>query len=129
MGSQNSSFPFGWTSFGDAKWALSEILGRTGEWFVDRGDFFVVPRGEALPDAPVILSSDTGMIHSPEPGEAGKLHVRSIMRPDIRIGRKVRVVGPQYEGVYRAEVVTHVVNNRGGSAITDVLLSVGPGAF
>jgi hypothetical protein len=129
IGSQYSTFPFGWTSFGDAKWALTQVLGNTAEWFVDRGEFYVVARGTALPDVPAIVSVDTGMIYSPEPAEFGKIRVRSIMRPDIRIGRKVRVVGPYYEGVYRAEVVTHNANNRGGTATTDVLLSAAPGAF
>lgn len=129
IGSQNSTLPFGWTSFGDAKWAMTQFLGDTAEWFVDRGEFYVVAKGAALPDVPVIVSVDTGMIYSPDPVEGGKLRVRSIMRPDIRIGRKVRVVGPYYEGVYRAEVVTHNANNRGGMATTDVLLSTAPGAF
>lgn len=129
LGAQDSTFPFGWTAFGDAKWAMTQVLGNMAEWFVDRGEFYVVAKGEALPDVPVIISVDTGMIYSPVPAEYGKIRVRSIMRPDIRIGRKVRVVGPYYEGVYRAEVVTHNANNRGGTATTDVLLSAAPGAF
>jgi len=129
IGAQNSTLPFGWSSFGDAKWAMTQFLGEMAEWFVDRGEFYVVAKGAALPDVPVIVSVDTGMIYSPEPVEGGKLRVLSIMRPDIRIGRKVRVVGPYYEGVYRAEVVTHSGNNRGGMATTDVLLSTAPGVF
>lgn len=130
VGPGKATFPFGFTCFGESKNLLSNLIHPYGgEWFVDRGECYFVMRGQALPDAPIIVSPDSGLLASPDPVENGKLRLRSVLRPDVRIGRKVAVQSSSYEGTYRVEVVTHAINNRVGQSITDMLLSPGVDPF
>ena len=124
VGPGQTTFPFGFTTLGESKWLLSTLIKDfDGEWFVDRGECYIVRKGEALPDPPLTVSFEQGMISTPEPLDGGKFRVRSMLRPDIRLGRKVAVVRANFEGTYRVERLAHAVNNRGGAAITDMILS------
>lgn len=116
-------FPDGFHAFGDAKWILNELLHPLGaEWFVDRGEFYVVKKGVALPDDPVVIDYAGGLFATPEPVEGDGIRIRSIFRPDIRIGRLVSVQGVDYSGTYRVDHLAHAVNNRVGDAVTDAIL-------
>lgn len=124
VGPGQTTFPFGFTTLGESKWLLSTLIKDfDGEWFVDRGECYIVRKGEALPDPPLTVSFEQGMINQPEPLEGGKVRVRSMLRPDIRLGRKVAVVRANFEGTYRVERLSHAMNNRVGVAITDMILS------
>jgi hypothetical protein len=102
---------------------MSEILSPFRiEWFVDRGEMYVVRKGETLAEEPVTLDFDSGLLSTPEIIEANALRVRSTLRPDIRICRRVTVSGVEFSGTYRSEVVTHNLNNRLGGAITEAIL-------
>ena len=119
-----TTFPFGWTAFGDAKFMMSEVLTPFNiEWFVDRGEMFVVRKNEALPQEPATVDFASGLLTTPEPIEQNRLRIRTILRPDIRICRRVIVSGVEFAGTYRSEVVTHSATNRLGGAITEVILS------
>lgn len=125
IGPGRTSFPMGYTVFGESKWLLNQLLHPFGaEWFVDRGEFYVVKRGHALPDEPATTSYSEGLIARPEPVEGGKLRIRSLMRPDIRLGRLVTIKGVDYSGTYRVETVMHAANNRHGSAVTEALVAL-----
>lgn len=130
VGPGQTTFEFGFTTLGDSKWLLSTLIKDFhGEWFVDRGECYIVRKGEALPEPPVTVSFEQGLINQPEPIEGGKLRVRSMLRPDVRLCRKVTIERANFAGTYRVERVAHAMNNRGGSAITDMILSPGEGAF
>lgn len=130
VGPGQTSFTFGFTTLGESKWLLSSLIKDfNGEWFVDRGQAYIVKKGEPLPDPAVSVSFDQGLMHQPEPLEGGKVRIRSMFRPDIRIGRKVAVLRANFEGTYRAEVVSHRMNNRVGEAVTEVILSTKEASF
>lgn len=123
IGRGNTVFPYGFTTFGDARWIVTNMLDPFGaEWFVDRGQFFVVRKGHALPEPAVVVDFFAGLLHQPEPIEGNGVRIRSMYRPDIRIGRLVQVSDVDYDGVYRAETVMHRMNNRFGEAITEAIL-------
>lgn len=125
IGRGNATFPYGYTAFGDSRWIVSNMLEPFGaEWFVDRGQFFVVRKGHTLPEPAAFLTPESGLMTHPEPTEDGSIRVRSMFRPDIRIGRKVRVSGVDFDGDYRVETVQHRMNNRYGQAVTEAFLSV-----
>lgn len=121
---------FDFVAFGDCKWLLSSFIKDfSAEWFIDRGELYIVRKGEALPETPVTVSFEQGLINQPEPIEGGQLRVRSMLRPDVRLGRKVTIERANFAGTYRVERVAHAMNNRGGSAITDMILSPGTGLY
>jgi hypothetical protein len=123
IGRGNTVFKYGITLSGDARWAVSNMLEPFGaEWFVDRGQFFVVRKGHALPEPAVTVDFFSGLMHTPEPIENGGVRIRSMFRSDIRIGRPIIVSGVDYEGEYRADNVMHRMNNRYGEAITEAIL-------
>lgn len=123
IGRGNVTFPYGITLNGDARWAVSNMLEPFGaEWFVDRGQFFVVRKGHALPEPAPTVDFASGLLHHPEPIESGGVRIRSMYRADIRVGRGVIVSGVDYDGEYRAETVSHRMNNRYGEAITEAFL-------
>jgi hypothetical protein len=123
IGRGNTTFAYGVTAFGDARWFVSNMLEPFGaEWFVDRGQFFVVRKGHALPEPAVTTDFASGLLHTPEPIEDGGVRIRSMFRSDIRIGRPIIVSGVDYEGEYRADSVMHRMNNRYGEAITEAIL-------
>lgn len=123
IGRGNTTFAYGVTAFGDARFFVSNMLEPFGaEWFVDRGQFFVVRRGHALPEPAVTVDFFSGLMHTPEPIENGGVRIRSMYRSDIRIGRPVIVSGVDFEGEYRADNVMHRMNNRHGEAITEAIL-------
>jgi hypothetical protein len=103
---------------------MSEVLTPFNiEWFVDRGEMFVVRKGEALAEEPTSVDFGSGLLATPEPIEANRLRLRCLLRPDIRIARRGTVSGVEFSGTYRSEVVSHMANNRTGSATTEVILS------
>lgn len=118
-----TTFPDGFTASGQASWMVSNILEPFGaEWFVDRGQFFLVKRGHALPEPAVTVDFFSGLLHQPEPLESGGVRIRSMFRSDIRIGRLVQVSDVDYDGLYRCDVVSHRMNNRRGEAMTEAIL-------
>lgn len=125
IGQGNTTFPYGFTAFGDAKWIVTNMLEPFGaEWFVDRGQFFVVRRGHALAEPAVFVDFASGLMNTPEPIENGGIRIRSMFRSDIRIGRLVSVTGVDYDGLYRADMVMHRINNRYGEAYTEAMLAL-----
>ena len=124
IGRGQTTFDYGFTAFGDSRWLLTAMLEPFGaEWFVDRGQFFVVRKGHALPEPAVVVDYSSGLRNHPEPTESGSVRIRSMFRSDIRIGRLVSVEGVDYAGVYRAETVMHRMNNRTGEAVTEAFLA------
>ncbi len=123
IGRGNTTFPYGFKAFGDVRWIVSNMLEPFGaEWFVDRGQFFVVKKGHALPEPAIVVDFFSGLKHQPEPIEGNGVRIRSVYRSDMRIGRLVQVSDVDYDGVYRAETVMHRMNNRYGEAITEAIL-------
>lgn len=124
IGRGNTTFPYGFTTFGQASNLLTAMLTPFGaEWFVDRGQFFVVRKGHALPEPAVTVDFFSGLMHTPEPIENGGIRIRSMFRSDIRIGRSIIVSGVEYDGEYRVESVSHHMNNRYGQAVTEAFLA------
>ncbi len=125
VGRGNTIFPYGFTMLGQASDILTNIFTPLGaEWFIDRGQFFVVRKGHALPEPAARVDFFSGLLHTPEPLEGGAVRIRSMFRADLRVGRLVSVEGVDYDGVYRANTVTHRMNNRYGEAITECYLAV-----
>lgn len=112
MGAEQSSFPNGYVTAGNPQQMLTAILRTTkAEWFVDRGTFYVVAKGESLPGRPACVDIQSGLIGKPKPLEDGGVGINMVMRKDVRVGRDVELSSTQLSGLYRCEVVDHRINN------------------
>lgn len=115
MGRGVKTLPLGLTAVGKAKDYITNILNLSqAQWFVDQGMVYIVPGGEPLNQPELLLSPDTGMVGRPMAIEGGGVMARSMIRTDIRIGRKVRVDSSTVQGVYRCDVIQSRGNNRRG---------------
>lgn len=122
-----SVLPRGYVAVGNSKVVLDQLLQHSGaEWFVDRGVIYIVRKGQPIdPDQePVVVEQDVlgGMRNTPTPVDERGILIVSDFRKDIRIGRLIETRSRQLSGVWRADVVDHQVDNRGGNWITRAIL-------
>lgn len=121
-----SNFPNGFITIGNPQLILRKILTSSGaEWFVDRGTFYIVRKGEALPGRSAEVDIQTGLSSRPKPLPDGGVGITTRFRKDIRVGRKVALESTQLSGDYRCEVVTHNINNYLGEWTTSAILRRG----
>lgn len=112
-----SELPSGYTVMGDSEFMLTQLLIESGaEWWVDRGEFWIVEKGEALEGAPIRVAQgrEGGLRYDPQPQEGGALLLDSWFRGDARVGRSAIVEAGAYSGLYRIETVTHRGSNLRG---------------
>ncbi len=103
---------------------LNQIFQLTGaEWWVDRGKFFVVRKGQPLPDAATRLEVGRGGLRSrPRQLDKGAVAIEADFVRGLRVGRRVEVAVDRDVSIYRTDQVNHVVNNREGGWSTAALL-------
>ena len=112
-----SELPTGFTVMGDSEVMLTSLLIESGaEWWVDRGAFWIVPKGQPLDGIPIRVAQgrEGGLRYDPQPQEGGAVLLNSWYRGDARVGRAARVEARVLSGLYRIETVTHRGSNRRG---------------
>jgi hypothetical protein len=119
------TFPGGVDLLGQSKQLLDEMFNlSTGEWFIDRMQFYVTKKNEPLPEEPVVVSSESGLRAAPQIPAKNIMQIMTFPRPDIRPGREVTIRGTEkFDGQYRSEQVIHAGSNRTGELGTRVILS------
>lgn len=95
---------------------LTELFTLTNaEWWVDRGLFYVVRRGQPLVDRTLVLRNEPGGLRSrPEQLDASAIAITADFVRALRVGRKVVVDYDGRQTEYRADQVGHGLNNREG---------------
>lgn len=109
---------------------LTEIFTLSNaEWWVDRGQFYIVRRAQPLVDRALLLTNEQGGLRSPpEQLDKAAIAIASDFRRGLRIGRKVVI---QLDGVrteYRADQVDHRLHTREGDFGSAALLRLIPKA-
>lgn len=122
-----SLLPRGYVVVGNSNAVLDQLLQHSGaEWFIDRGVFYVVRKGQPIDvnQTPVVVEEDTlgGLRETPTPIDERGIKIVSDFRKDIRVGRLIETRARQLSGVWRADVVDHQVDNRGGNWLTRAIL-------
>lgn len=107
-GVPSGTYAEGITVTGRSADVLSALLRREGvKWSIQDGELTILARGESTPETVPLISPETGLVGSPEAGE-DTLELTALLTPEIRPGRRFRLVARDYDGVYRAERVRHV---------------------
>ncbi|MCH8886844.1 MAG: hypothetical protein IIC13_09670 [SAR324 cluster bacterium] len=112
-----SELPQGFTVWGDSERMLTSLLIESGaEWWVDRGAFWITPKGHPLDGEPIRVAEgrEGGLRSEPQPQEGGAVLLDSWYRGDARVGRAVNVEARVLSGLYRIETVTHRGSNLRG---------------
>lgn len=105
---------------------LTEIFTLSGaEWWVDRGQFYIVRKGHPLVDKTLILNNEQGGLRArPEQLDKGAVAIASDFRRGLRIGRKVVVELAGVRTEYRADQVNHSLNNYAGDFASFAVLRI-----
>jgi len=114
LGRKLSEYANGDALFGRAREVMDRLCKAGGlEWRVQDGVLEVSQEGQPFQSQAVLLSSDTGLIGSPEPGEKGALRVVSLIQPGLKPGRKVQVRSAAVDGFYRVSKVSYSGDTHG----------------
>lgn len=115
----------GITTSGDAVAQLDRITRSCGlSWSIQDGQLQFLPtRAAALPDPPILLSPQSGLIESPELGKDQLVKARTLMLPGLYPGRQVELRTRYVAGVYRIDTVTYKGEWLGGDWGTELELS------
>jgi hypothetical protein len=98
----------GITTSGNAVSQLDRITRSCGlSWSIQDGELQFLPSRDAvLPDPPILLSPQSGLIESPELGKDQLVKARTLMLPGLYPGRQVELKTRYVAGVYRIDTVS-----------------------
>lgn len=109
---------------------LTEIFTLTSaDWWIDRGAFYVVRRGQPLIDRALLLTNEEGGLRTaPEQLDKSAIAISSDFVRGLRIGREVVIQLDDIQTRYRADQVNHGLNTREGGFATAAILRLIPKA-
>lgn len=108
-GTQASKFFNGYAIAGAIDEELDRLARSCGlEWSIQDDELQFLDYGEPLAQLAVRLTTDTGLLGSPEPGNKGVVEARCLMLPDLYPGRRVDLQSEHVRGMHRLETTKHV---------------------
>lgn len=82
----------GRTYYGGCKYELRALAEHNDcRWSIQDGQVTFIPKTAYIPEAPAVISPDTGLIGVPEQTQNG-LKLRVLLNPTLRIGRTVKLI-------------------------------------
>lgn len=107
---------------------LTQIFTLTGtDYWIDRGAFYVVRRGQPLDDRVLVLTNEEGGLRTaPEQLDRSAIAISTDFIRGLRIGRKVVIQLGGIQTEYRADQVSHGLDNREGDFASAALLRLIP---
>jgi hypothetical protein len=101
------AFPGGLSLSGPVRDHMNYLTGKLDlEWSIQNGAVQILPKGKSTSQAAFLLSSETGLIGSPNKKDKG-LEVVSLLQPEINPGRIVEIKSKFVNGQFRVEKVSH----------------------
>lgn len=93
---------------------IDKVLEGTGyTWSIQDGVFQLRKMDEPPPGEAILLSPQTGLVGSPEFGELNVVNATSLLQPDLRPGRPVRLESEMVRGLFEVYSVTHTGDTHG----------------
>jgi hypothetical protein len=107
-GTQAEKFWNGYAMAGAIDEELDRLARSCGlEWSIQDDELQFLDYGAPLAELAVKLTSDTGLLGSPEPGNKGIVEARCLILPDLYPGRRVEMQSEHVRGMYRLETTKH----------------------
>jgi hypothetical protein len=122
---QLTDFAKGFSTSGPVQDALDKVVGSMGlQWSVQDGQLQILAPNDATMEPVVVLNSSTGLIGTPEMGEAkgqkkSTVSFRSLLQGSIRPGRRVQLESSAVKGIFICDRVTHDGDSYGQDWYTD----------
>lgn len=92
---------------GKAEFEMDKLMKSLGfEWSIQDGAIQVLEPTATVGTRISVLSSGTGLVGSPEPGEKGIVTARTLLQPDLVPGQRVQFVTANINGFYRIQKST-----------------------
>lgn len=114
-------FTTGVTLNGKASDILDKYMTAAGfEWSIQDGQLQVLRPNETTPELVPQLTFSTGLIGSPELGDAGKVRARSLLRSRLAPGSKVEIISTEVDGFFKIEKVVHAGDSWGNDWYSDL---------
>jgi len=109
--------------------ALTDLT-RT-QWWWDDGAVYLTPRGQALPDPAIVVSSSLTpdarlLIDKPERTEDNQVICPMLLSPDVRPNKLLRLISSELGGDYIVNTVEHRGQNRGSTAVSRTIATCSP---
>lgn len=99
-----STFTQGTAVSGKAVKELNRLTRSVGlEWSIQDGTLQLLGTGKSLDAQAVLVSSDTGLVGSPDIDHKGVVSFKTLLIPDIFPGRKVKLQSEEIQGFFRVE--------------------------
>lgn len=115
---------------GQAAEQLDKVAKRAGfSWSIQDGQIQLTRPGKAInQNEAIVLTSQTGLVGSPEQGEDGLIKARALLIPDLTPGRRVQIQAgardatgtPAIDGFFRIEQTAFVGDTWGSDWYTDI---------
>lgn len=122
-GTQASTFWNGYALAGAIEHEMDRLARSCGlEWSVQDDELQFLDYGAPLAELAVVLTADTGLVGSPEPGNRGLCEVRALIVPDLSPGRRVEVRSEHVRGMFRIEVAKYTGSTFGDDWYVDLQL-------
>lgn len=128
----NVDFTNGYSFTGKAKDCMDRVLKDAGlTWHIEKNKIVIIPDGKSTTDDVVLLDKSTGLIGSPEkviesganvvnPGDYDGWNVKSLLRPIINPGNRVKVVSRLANAVMKVETIEHKGDTWSGDWFTNI---------
>ena len=114
---------------GRADRVLDSVCKSMGYFYsIQDGQLVLLTKDSFIGSTAALISRETGMVGSPEPGDGGYVDVRSLIRPDLLPGHRVRIESNLVNGLFRVERVHFSGDTRGGDWFADLECSPVGGA-
>lgn len=116
----DTSYSRGKTISGRASDVLNEqCLFSDAQWSIQDGQFLFLQGDSVRPNAAWLISSETGMLGSPEPTTAG-VKVRTLLNPAYLIGGVAKIESLIFTGGVRIETISHRGDNMFGEWVSEI---------
>lgn len=116
-----SEFTNGIVLSGKADKVLDSVAKSMGYFYsIQDGQLLLLRKGDFLGTTAVVISSETGMVGAPEPGEDGFVNVRTMIQPNLGPAHRVEIRSEEVRGFYRIERVDYSGDTTGQDWYADL---------
>lgn len=89
-------------------------------WSIQDGALLFLGPNDLIGDQATVLSSTTGLVGSPEPGDKGIVKARSLLQPNLLPGHPIEINSLEVNGFFRIEKSLFTGDTRGGDWYVDM---------
>ena len=116
-----SEFTNGIVLSGKADRVLDRIARSMGYFYsIQNGQLMLLAPGDFNGTKAAVISAETGMVGSPEPGDDGFVNVRTLIQPNLLPAYRINLKSRQANGFYRIERVDYSGDTWGDSWFADL---------